>query len=148
MRYYSIFVLLLFSFQTSKKDVLDSGFIKVCYSGDQTKMYPRILFYLPDSKEANVDSISTHKVKISPVGFDKLRKAILEEREVTNDSILRDSDVLQITISKNGETAIFLTPYVNKIRQIIREAINQLENSKSELQAKSALTEIAIRMRY
>lgn len=118
------------------------------YSGDQSKPYPRILLYIPGSLEPLTDSIYTHKLEITKNAFENIRQSIEERKFMDSDSVLLSSFVYQFMISNNGETTIFLTPYLHRIRQIFYTISDQLKSTNDEMRMKRQLESIMKRLVY
>jgi hypothetical protein len=143
-----IFILIVTTLSAFNKRGIENGYIKFYYSGDQSKPYPRILLYLAGSLESLNDSISTHKLEISKESFEAIRKAIEERNNTFTDSSLLNSNCYQYIISNNGETTIFLTPYLPRVRQLFSIITNQLKNTNEERAVKEQMANVINRLIY
>jgi hypothetical protein len=144
----SVFLPLLIITSSFNEKKIEPGYIKFQYNGDQSKPYPRILFYLPGSTEPLVDSISTDKLEISKAGFEAIRQAIEVRKGIPRDSALKDDYSYQFLVSNSGETTIFLTPYLPRIRDIFYVVSNQLKTSENEMRMKKELQSLLNRIMY
>jgi len=119
-------------FQAKKNS--EQGIIRLMYTGDYSKPYPVVILRLPGTLDT-VD-IDTWKLEfeIAEIGFEQIKKAT-EEKKIYTDSVL--SSPYRIEIYTNGETSIFLTPYLRRIRTIFYTIVNQL----NDIERKEALSE-------
>lgn len=149
MRRYIFSVLLCaLSFQGHSQNS-NTKCIRIFYSGDQDKPYPHILLYVDGSYDLSRNTIIAYKAAISQENYDLIRKAMSDEdNSIGRDSMLKAGATLQFVIERNGETTVFLTPFLSRIRKTFSIISNQISSSKEEMKVKAVLQDFLRRLIY
>ena len=108
----AIVSVLIVSMFTNGKD-LNRGYIRLQYNAGRVKLYPVVIFYLPDSIDSAYENFFTRKIRVTETEFENIRNSIQEKRLASRDTVLKNG--LQFAINSDGETRIFLTKYITTV---------------------------------
>lgn len=134
---------LCFFFPSS--ELLQKDFIEMKYTGESSKPYPVIMFGLPGSLDTENVKFYVHKFEISKKGLDEIRHVTENRQDILRDTVLEST--FQVSFVGDGESTIFVTTYLSRVREIFQISLLQFQNDpSSQTRLKKQLDNIISRM--
>jgi len=146
----NILLLVLFSLSgfvlISNTEKPNGTSIELVYTGDQSKPFPVVVFYLPGTINTTYDSTLVHKVEITDQAFRNIKKNIMGTKKFPEDSILASPYEFRIVI--NGEVNVVSILNLKKINKIFQTIINEFKSFGKRKKVTELLNSIKSRLRY
>ena len=134
----------MFLVQICRSD--NTGIIELVYTGDPSKPFPVLIFHLPGSLDTRYDSTDVHKFEISEEGFTQVRESLCIDNPMIQDTVLLSSYLF--VVIRNGETSVFSTVHLKRIRMVFEKIGNQYKDSEIRKKVSDQLNSIIGRLQY